>query len=91
MSQEPEEQPPRQEPRDDPSLPEEKASRPAEVGARFRRLIKGGPAQEPAEPPLPDRHPTGSPGLTGGWMAEDAPKASHETQARPPPRRFGCR
>jgi penicillin-binding protein 1C len=91
MSQEPEEQPPQQEPRDDPSLPEEKASRPAEVGARFRRLIKGGPAQEPAEPPLPDRHPTGSPGLTGGWMAEDAPEASpDETQASAPtPRRAG--
>jgi penicillin-binding protein 1C len=91
MSQEPEEQPPRQEPRDDPSLPEEKASRPAEVGARFRRLIKGRPAQKPAEPPLPDRHPTGSPGLTGGWMAEDAPKASpDETQASAPtPRRAG--
>ena len=91
MSQEPEEQPPQQEPRDDPPPPAEETSRPSDVSTRFRRLVRGRRSQEPSEPPLPDRHPTGSPGLTGGWMAEGTPEAPpDETQASAPtPRRAG--
>lgn len=35
-------------------------------GGRLRKLTEGEP--QPSES-VPDRHPTGSPGLTGGWMA----------------------
>src|SRR3970282_28854 len=49
---------------------------------------KGGHEEQPAEgAPQPDtprsiphRHPTGSPGLTGGWMAEGDEQDSGETQ-----------
>ena len=30
----------------------------------------GGASQPEIPSSIPDRHPTGSPGLTGGWMAE---------------------
>ena len=30
------------------------------------------PEQPNAEPVVPHRHPTGTPGLTGGWMAESS-------------------
>ncbi len=47
----------------------------SDPAARFRRLLEGDPV-EPAvtEPghPHPDRHPTGVPDLTGGWMAENS-------------------
>jgi len=98
MSQEPEEQPPQQEPRDDPSPPadgaspsEQEGSRPEDAGTHFRRLLQGRPAQEPAEPLLPHRHPTGSPGLTLAGAASEAPPdetqaaASTPRRAGPPP------
>ncbi|MEK6588717.1 MAG: hypothetical protein AABY97_07750, partial [Chloroflexota bacterium] len=45
---------------DDPSLPEE---------APKEHPAEGAP--QPEKPTsIPNRHPTGSPGLTGGWMAE---------------------
>ena len=39
-------------------------------GERFGRLLEGGPEDEGLKEHHPDRHPTGTPGMTGGWMSE---------------------
>jgi penicillin-binding protein 1C len=73
MSEEPERRPPAR-PDDEPS--EEDA------GDHLRRLIEGKPKKR--EGHLPHRHPTGSPGLTGGWMAEgEDPTAESESVPAP--------
>jgi len=48
---------------------------PEEASSRFKRLLNEGPLADRPEPKeaaheAPFRHPTGSPDLTGGWMAE---------------------
>src|SRR3990172_4491544 len=48
---------------------------PEEASSRFKRLLNEGPLADRPEPKeaaheAPFRHPTGTPDLTGGWMAE---------------------
>src|SRR3990170_5829356 len=62
---------------------EGRRDRQEEASIRFKRLLNEGPPADPPEPggaaqDAPFRHPTGSPELTGGWMAEE------DKAARPP-------
>jgi membrane peptidoglycan carboxypeptidase len=54
--------------------PAEAAEEQEEPGDHLRRLIDGetksADPETPESPPLSQRHPTGSPGLTGGWIFE---------------------
>jgi membrane peptidoglycan carboxypeptidase len=58
----------------DEGLAAEGSDEQEEPGDHLRRLIEGEKkSPEPSEaPPLPQRHPTGSPGLTGGWIFDDS-------------------
>lgn len=47
-----------------------KGAGPEEPTDRFRRLLGGPEEKANHPPPVPHRHPTGSPDLTGGWYAQ---------------------
>lgn len=58
---------------------------------RFRRLLDGSAEDPDSQPdPPPFRHPTGSPGLTGGWYADsigsEPPQAPTDSQPSLPPK-----
>lgn len=60
---------------------------PEEPTDRFRRLL-GGPEEDTDHPPpVPHRHPTGSPDLTGGWYAQglEDPDVQEEEPAETEP------
>lgn len=72
--------------RPDPEEGEPDENRPEEPTDRFRRLITGPADDQSDPPPVPHRHPTGSPELTGGWYAEGLGPHAEPVDERDDPR-----
>lgn len=66
--------------RPDSGEPDPKETGPEEPTDRFRRLMGGPEEEESHPPPVPHRHPTGSPDLTGGWYAQGLEDAEFDEE-----------